>query len=82
MAENTLGMMQSVAEAALAAAKKAGAGQAAAGVSRSRFVDVAFRDGAIQLSRVIPGRRIAANPESFSILRDSGSALGAARNDI
>jgi len=48
VAENTLGMMQSVAEAALAAAKKAGAGQAAAGVSRSRFVDVAFRDGALE----------------------------------
>lgn len=49
MAEKkTLGMMQSVAEAALAAAKKSGASQAAAGVSRSRFVDVAFRDGALE----------------------------------
>ncbi|MFZ5584349.1 MAG: TldD/PmbA family protein [Thermodesulfobacteriota bacterium] len=48
MAETSLDNLATVAQAALAAAKKAGAAAAAAHVTRSRFVDVAFRDDALE----------------------------------
>lgn len=48
MAKSSLDNMATVVEAALMAAQKAGAQAAAAHVSRARFVDVAFRDNALE----------------------------------
>ena len=48
MADNERTSMQAMAEMALAAAKKAGASQAAAQVSQSNFVEAGFRDGSLE----------------------------------